>query len=288
MDLAAQTERVANAEAEAPALHDAERAVGPPDEGRVLVVPEWAKPAVVDHDLGPVEDLPKEPRNAPWAAIYSGYVSGMSPRQLAANYNVPLKLIKHRIRSEQWAFLAENLPAKTKPPPGAGFARETVAWQNREANYAMFELLRQGLSKRLTALANDELKIETVKATREGVQVVESEPTPRDLQQLASAAKTLAEGSYRALGDMTEHERKEGIGQSAGQAINIVIPNVVLAGQSGAGGPEGDVIEAGEVPSDLPEQVHSPIPDIVGWGQYEAQGGEGEDSNDESENSVPG
>ncbi len=138
---------------------------------------------------------------------------------------IPLDTLKDWARSEGWRRLAVELQPTTTPTvPENRAERDMVKIQaNREKNLAIAEQLREVLARTVTKLHQGSLKIRRM--TSKG-QMVELEPTFKDLRDLAAFAKDVAELGYRALGDQPQPQREGGEavpGAGAGQ-ITIVLP----------------------------------------------------------------
>lgn len=245
-------------------------------------LPAWLKPAAIDFDL-PEDDGEDaaEPESVSWVAVFHSWCLGIAPRELASLYGVPIRAIQRRVKAENWPQLCETLPAEEKLPAGVLATRQRLVWENRERNQALASKFRDGLAKVIEKFQRGNLKVEVVKANKDGVQVIETDAGPREIQQLASALKQVTDVTYRAVGDLTEHERKDGPNAHGQPAVNIIIPNVVMRDDEPrqVDGFDRDVPEEEQ----LPPETHSPIPDVLDYERHLAAA-----TDDEDENPVPG
>lgn len=125
-------------------------------------------------------------------------------------------------------------PAAAPLPPPAprteAQQRFELIEKNRAKNFEMAELLRDRLMHDFLALRQGTLRVERAVSSRGQVVHVEVEPGPQDLVALANAAKSVAEITYRALGDVESSDKSAKGGDSGGNSITVILPTVVHGG----------------------------------------------------------
>lgn len=162
------------------------------------------------------------------AAAFTAFCRGEELEAISLALAIPLDTLKDWARSEGWRRLAVELQPNSMPTmPEAKAEKDIVKIQaNRDKNLAIADQLREVLARTVTKLHQGSMKIRRM--TSKG-QMVELEPTFKDLRDLAAFAKDVAELGYRALGDQPQPQREgEGAGAVAGGGqITIVLPGPV-------------------------------------------------------------
>lgn len=175
----------------------------------------------------------------PWQSAFVAYARGFSLAQISDVYGIPKAKLERRALDEHWSILTAELPIMS--PRSKAISQRTPLARlesNRAANLRVFTTLRNAIEERVLALQRGELKIEKVfHSQRTGeTTVIESNPQPADLVALATAAKLVAEGTYRALGDAQAVEGS-GSGKGAGPtppAITVLLPGFVMRPEGSA------------------------------------------------------
>lgn len=156
------------------------------------------------------------------AAAFTAYAKGEDLDNIALALAIPVSKLKDWVRMEGWRRLAAEvkslLPA-TVPEARAECAMAKIQ-ANRDRNLELADKLRDVLARTVEKLHAGTLKLRRMTSKGE---VIESEPTFRDLRDLAAFAKDVAELGYRALGDQPAPQREGGEGSAPGQ-ITIVLP----------------------------------------------------------------
>ena len=99
---------------------------------------------------------------------------------------------------------------------------------NRAKNFELADILREKLLRDFQALRDGTLKVERAVAYKGEVHHTEVEPGPQDMVALANAAKSVAEMTYRALGDVAAEDRQVTNGKNGDAAsITVILPTVV-------------------------------------------------------------
>jgi hypothetical protein len=184
----------------------------------------------------------KVERRTPWQAMFVAYCNGVPEDEIALVFNTPLMTLKKRMSSESWASLREKLPLATN---GAGNGRSTalepatnaklkVLEENRQENLKVFTSLRDDLLDVLAKLRSGDLKLEKQFHNRGSVVRAVVDPSIVDRVNLATYAQTVANGTYRALGDFQGQEKagqdaSAGTAAPTGPAITIILPGAIGA-----------------------------------------------------------
>lgn len=162
------------------------------------------------------------------AAAFIEYCKGTSLDDISFALAIPLEHLQRWSREERWGALVPKLEVACVPtePNNVQRAQERIQ-ANRERNAAIFEGLQADLLDTVHKLRAGKLKTTRVFANGS---TAELDPSLRDRCDLALYAKNVAEGSYRALGDVESVKNApadSGL-PSAGQ-ITIVLPAPVAA-----------------------------------------------------------
>jgi hypothetical protein len=187
----------------------------------------------------PLPELRPEEHN--WAAMFAAYSKGTTFAEIADTFDVAERMVRHKATEQRWAELIVDF--KQLPDKIAESSKSLARLENnREKNLAVFEGLREDLVGMLGQLAKGTLKVKRKMQTKLEVVDVEEEPSIRDRVLLAQAAKLVAEGTYRALGDYSaiegEKSRKDAGGLSGG--ITILLPSFVHQAEVRGVGPQAD------------------------------------------------
>lgn len=162
------------------------------------------------------------------AAAFVEFAKGQSLEEIAFGLGVPLELIKGWHRTEAWATVATQ--ALVPVSKGVELAkRDNEAIQvNRNKNLLIAQRLQEDLLEVVGKLRDGSLTLE--KVTGKGMRL-EVKPGIRDRADLANYARTVADMSYRALGDVIEvkHSGTERPDNPGAGQITIVLPAMVSA-----------------------------------------------------------
>ena len=179
----------------------------------------------------PPKILPAKTKYA-WSSAFAAYLQGFDFRTIAEEYDIPQRTLEAFANDQRWATLAATTPiqmtaqaAKVKKPQ----VEELLA--NRRKNYELWSELREELMQKVEALRRGELKISKVfySAKTGESAIVESDPNPGDLVDLANAIRTMADGTYRSLGDVVSDSERGAKGPSIGE-VKIYLPSLVMKG----------------------------------------------------------
>lgn len=163
-----------------------------------------------------------------WPAMFTAFASGSSLDDISATFACPLPVLRRAASVQDWAAMASRIVAppavQAKPETEARLA---VLEANRSKNYQMADLLRDRLIHDFTALRQGTLRVEKVTSSRGQVIHTEVEPGPQDMLAMANAAKSVADMTYRALGDVQAEDRNASRGSGDATSITVILPTVV-------------------------------------------------------------
>lgn len=192
-----------------------------------------------------VPNIAPDSGSPPFQAAFLSYCRGYPLGEIALFYGIPLVDLEKRALDEHWAQLAGEIkvPAAKGTRAGDMAVINERLEQNRTTNYRMFCKLRDVLVQKIGELQEGTLKVERLFHDKKSGAVVSgwAEPGPSDLVSLATAAKTVAEGTYRALGDMVAAEDKSQRSLAPAVGITVLIPGIVATKGSS---PPADPVES--------------------------------------------
>jgi hypothetical protein len=194
-----------------------------------------------------------------WVGMFAGYCAGAALEDLSNTYAVPLPLLEHVARTQDWAGIAArvSVPANYIPTPDQ--TRLAVIEENRRRNYELASGLRERLVKDVLALQKGDLKIEKAVVHRGTIIHTELEPAPQDIVALANAIRATADVTYRALGDVEAKDRTStGVSEKDIQSITVILPTVVH--QIASNHDERPVIDLRPLPLPQSKPDAAPVP----------------------------
>ena len=174
--------------------------------------------------------------NHNWAAAFTAYCNGSPVEEVSMTFDIPLKTLVQKVQDEGWTSLRAKLPLSGElgvaPLANEITAKLAVVKANRIANLEVaVELRKAFVDQILKPLAAQEVQIERLFHNKGMVVRAEQRPGPADWVNIAAAAKTIADLTYRALGDVVAGERAQSdtpaAAGGAAPTITIILPNVV-------------------------------------------------------------
>jgi hypothetical protein len=166
-----------------------------------------------------------------YTPAFVAFCFGTSAEEISKSFNIPIKSLKAKMRQESWLKLAERLTARTMPEPALHESILDKIETNRAKNYEIAAELRIHLAKIIEALRDGKLRIKKHFHHKGQIVKYEAEPSPADCLAIVTYARTIADMTYRALGD---HEGNGGYMADASPGtppptppITIVLPTVI-------------------------------------------------------------
>lgn len=170
--------------------------------------------------------MERGPNRHNWSAAFLEYLNGSSFADISSLLCIPLHRITRRARDERWAKLVTKLtpPALDSPGDDREKTIERIQ-QNRERNFASAQKLQADVVEQVDKLREGSLIVKRQTATG---QTIELPAGLKERVDLANYARTVAELSYRALGDGLPGHGTGAITNEHG-AITVIIPDVIAA-----------------------------------------------------------
>jgi hypothetical protein len=202
-----------------------------------------------------------------WQAAFVAYCNGTPEEEISQVFSIPLDTLNDRMAFEGWRALRTKMPMAMTVTgdaqlPAKTEAKLAVINENRQKNLAVFTDLRDRLVEKLTAWRDGKLKVQKAFNFKGIITTHEADPGPGDWVNIATFAQTIAQGTYRALGDFQAQDKpgQDAIGGQltapAGPAITIIMPGAVAFPREARGVAEakaGKVIDIGEVKPEDPK-----------------------------------
>ena len=178
----------------------------------------------------------QNPTRFNWPAAFCAYCHNVPIEEIAQVYGMELGSLQSHIMQEGWAKLRNSVPqiaeSQALARPTEGEKKLALLQENRQKNLAIWVALRDDLLDVVGKLRDGTLKMEKHFHHQGNVTTEEVNPTMGDRVNLATYARTIADGTYRALGDYqaTEKPGQDAIGGQAAAgvpSITIILPGVV-------------------------------------------------------------
>ena len=164
-----------------------------------------------------------------WAAMFTAYANGSKLEEISQIFSCPMPVLRRAATTQDWASMSAQLVApQARELPDVTESRMRRLEANRARNFELADILREKLLRDFQALRDGTLKVERAVAYKGEVHHTEVEPGPQDMVALANAAKSVAEMTYRALGDVAAEDRQVTNGKNGDAAsITVILPTVV-------------------------------------------------------------
>jgi len=198
-----------------------------------------------------------------WPAAFVAFCNGAPLEEVSALFNIPFSTISDRAKNEGWIALRKQLPLAMLPgdgeAPAETNARLKAIQENREANYRAWAKLRDEAIGVIDRLCSGELKLEKQFHNRGSVVRADVDPTIVDRVNLATYLQTIANGTYRALGDVVAAEKAvqdapAGTATAGAPQITIILPGAIAKPRSERGkAGEGQVIDLTPLVNEPPQ-----------------------------------
>ena len=161
-----------------------------------------------------------------FGAALIAYAQGSTLEEVSTAMAIPLQVLRNRARLEGWTRLAGELVPSVAAAPAARAERDLSRIEaNRERNYEIAQRLQEDLARQVDALLAGQLTGR--RALRDGT-TVEYPAGLAERVQLATYARSVADLTYRALGDQLVARETEVLPAGAG-AVTIILPPQVAA-----------------------------------------------------------
>ena len=136
-----------------------------------------------------------------YTPAFVAFCGGASLEEISEEFKIPIESLKAKMRQEGWRSLANRIAPRFGPEtsPCDGILDKIEA--NRAKNYEAAAKLREHAVKIIEALCAGTLRIK--KQFQHKGQIIEYEATsgPADWLSIATYLRTIADMTYRALGD---------------------------------------------------------------------------------------
>lgn len=172
-----------------------------------------------------------------WQAAFVAFVGGAPTDEISQVFEIPAETLKRRMELENWAKLRDSVMVQVASQVNTNLperveAKLKLIEDNRKANLEIFAKLREHLLEEVNALRDGRLKLEKHWNFKGMVVTKEVNPGPGDWVNIATYARTIAEGTYRALGDFAAQEKPgsdapAGAGAPQPPAITIILPGAI-------------------------------------------------------------
>jgi hypothetical protein len=205
-----------------------------------------------------------------WDAAFVAFCNGSNVEEISEVFKIPLRSVKQRCMAAGWRALRTKLPLITNKTgmelmtrqvnavadaklPTKVEARIARIEENRKHNLAVFAELREHLIEKVKAFKAGTLLVQKVFCTKGLITTYEAPPGPGDWVNIASYANQVAQGTYRALGDLAAQDKPHqdsgpGGGQlPIGPSITIILPAAVAQPREERSLNEAKAVPAAEV-----------------------------------------
>jgi len=192
-----------------------------------------------------------------YTPAFVAFCSGASVDEIAAEFKIPIESLKAKIRQENWRGLIKRMAGRITADRIPGEDALARCEANRAKNFEMASKLREHLIEVVGALRAGTLRIKKVLHRKGETIEFLAEPGPADWVSIAAYARTIADMTYRALGDMVANggykaDVNQG-NQTPESALTIVLPEVVARPRSQRGlEVEAGSLEQGEENTEPP------------------------------------
>lgn len=157
-----------------------------------------------------------------YTAAFVEFSKGAKLEDISLALAIPLDSLLRHYQRDRWALLASQTAVALTLPPAEGEAALARMKANREKNLAIAKSLQEDLVEVVAKLRDGTLTIEKSYANGTTATVT---PGIRERAELAQYAKSVAELSYRALGDQLASRDTSGEpGVAGGMNLTIMLP----------------------------------------------------------------
>lgn len=183
-------------------------------------------------------------REYTWQAAFVAFCNGVPLDEVSTIFGIPMDTLKEKMASDGWRALRAKLPLVTTSDgamtvtdgdsalPANVATKMKLIEANRMENLKVFAELREHLVEKVRGLRDGTLMVHRQWHNKGLVTEADAPPGPGDWVNIATYARTIADGTYRALGDFQAQE-KPGQDAPAGTvnapqpAITIILPGAI-------------------------------------------------------------
>jgi len=166
-----------------------------------------------------------------YTPAFVAYCKGAPIEEISAEFNIPIGSLKSKMRQEGWKSLADSLLDQNGPVPGNAAEALVRIEANRAKNYETATTLRDALDRTLAQLELGSLRVKKYWQHKGQIVEYDAEPSIADVLNIAVFARTVADLTYRALGDTVAnggHKADASPGTTPPTPpITIVLPDVI-------------------------------------------------------------
>ena len=168
----------------------------------------------------------------PYTPAFVAFLGGTPAEEIAEEFDIPLKSLLAKIRQEGWRGLANRIAGRITAdwtPHEDAFAKIDA---NRAQNYDTAAKLREHLNEIVAALRAGTLRIKRQFQQKGQITEYEAPLGPSDWLSLATYARTIADMTYRALGDVQAQQKPGQDAPTGAKAppappVTIVLPAAI-------------------------------------------------------------
>lgn len=188
-------------------------------------IPDWCAAAILDEEAKAGLPVRAGDLSHNWPAMFIAYARGAELPAIAEIFGCPPDVLEKVAVAQRWGTLGERL--RQEPIEADDVLSEKLERieENRRQNFAVAANFRTDLERRARGLADGTLKVEQIVKYKGGYDVVQVDPTPKEVKALVDAARTMSEITYRAIGDFPETSKatRDSKHPAAGGGVHIQV-----------------------------------------------------------------
>jgi len=168
-----------------------------------------------------------------YTPAFVAFCEGAPPEEISEVFHIPLKSLQAKMRQEGWLGLANRMMGRVVPDMTPNDDALAKCLANRAKNYENAAKLRDHAVVIIEALRAGTLRIKKQFQSKGQIVEYQAVPGPSDWLNIASYLRTIADMTYRALGDF-QAQVKPGQDAPAGAqtpppapAVTIILPSAI-------------------------------------------------------------
>jgi hypothetical protein len=166
-----------------------------------------------------------------YTPAFVAFCGGAPLDEIAEEFNIPIGSLTAKVRNEGWRGLANRIAPRFGPDTSPADDILDKIEANRAKNYEAAAKLREHAVTIIKALCAGTLRIKKQFQHKGQVIEYEAEPGPSDWLSIATYLRTIADMTYRALGDHEANGRYRADagpgGSTPAPSIEIVLPDAI-------------------------------------------------------------